>query len=198
MQFVGQYQIDPKICDKLVELHKIADRRGLVVRGRLGGEGGELVIDITRKDSFDLGVVTVPDELQEKYGIVDYLHALKNCTDQYFAEHPILNNIGPFRIMETPIIQRYKPGGGFKFEHFERTGIETTTRMLTWMTYLNDVTDGGGTTFTYQNVTVNAEKGKTLIWPPDFTHSHHGEVSPTQEKYIITGWLNYFDPAQLG
>lgn len=48
------------------------------------------------------------------------------------------------------------------------------------MTYLNDVNDGGGTHFTYQNETINARKGRTLIWPTDFTHSHHGVVSETE------------------
>jgi len=193
MQFIGQFQIDPQICDNLVELHNVANKHGLVVRGRLGGkDGGKPVVDVDRKDSYDLGVATIPDDLAERYGIPDYYMALKSCVDKYFEQHAILNNIGPFRIAETPIIQHYKPGGGFKFEHFERTGIETTTRMLTWMTYLNDVTDGGGTTFTYQDITMKAEKGKTLIWPSDFTHSHFGEVSPTQDKYIITGWLNYY------
>lgn len=69
--------------------------------------------------------------------------------------------------------------------------METTTRMLVWMTYLNDVTDGGGTKFIYQDETVQARKGRTLIWPSDFTHTHVGVVSPAQDKYIITGWLNY-------
>jgi hypothetical protein len=61
------------------------------------------------------------------------------------------------------------------------------------MTYLNDVEDGGGTEFLNQKLVVHAKKGKTLIWPADWTHTHRGVVSPTQEKYIITGWLNYMD-----
>ena len=87
-----------------------------------------------------------------------------------------------------------KKGEGFKNIHFENTfRIKDFTRVLVFMTYLNDVTEGGGTTFTYQDITVKAEKGKTLVWPTDFTHTHVGEVSKTQDKYIITGWLNYYD-----
>src|SRR3712207_7724433 len=51
---------------------------------------------------------------------------------------------------------------------------------------LNDVKDGGGTHFVYQKHTFEAKKGRTLIWPPDFTHTHAGVVSPTEHKYIIT------------
>ena len=59
------------------------------------------------------------------------------------------------------------------------------------MTYLNDVTDGGGTEWYHQEYQSNAKKGLSLIWPADFTHVHKGIVSPTQEKYIVTGWFVY-------
>ena len=37
-------------------------------------------------------------------------------------------------------------------------------RAMVYMTYLNDVTEGGGTMFYHQNVTTKAVKGKTLIF----------------------------------
>ena len=40
---------------------------------------------------------------------------------------------------------------------------------------------------------IKAVKGKTVIWPTDFTHTHRGIVSPTEHKYIATGWFNFFD-----
>ena len=58
------------------------------------------------------------------------------------------------------------------------------------MTYLNDVKDGG-TEFLYQNLKTKAEKGLTLIWPSAWTHTHKGIISPTKEKYIITGWYAF-------
>jgi len=61
---------------------------------------------------------------------------------------------------------------------------------LTFMTYLNTVIDRGGTEFYYQKLVHEAKTGKTLIWPVDWTHTHRGVVSPTQDKYIITGWFN--------
>ena len=64
------------------------------------------------------------------------------------------------------------------------------TRCLVYMTYLNDV-NNGGTDFKFQNLTTPAKKGLTVIWPSDWTHLHKGQVSQTDTKYIITGWLNY-------
>ena len=192
MKFVGDYTIDATICDRLVELHRVCDRRGIVKRGAIG-RGGESVVDPGKKDSFDLTVSTIPDDLHDEYGVPAYYAALQACLERYLQAHPILAKVGRFGVTESPTIQHYRPGGGFKMEHFERTGFATTTRMLVWMTFLNDVADGG-TRFVYQETTVEARKGRTLLWPPDFTHTHVGVVSPTHHKYIITGWMNYFAP----
>ena len=72
-------------------------------------------------------------------------------------------------------------------------------RVLAWMFYLNDVTDKGGTRFPQQNITLKARAGDLYIWPSYFTHSHHGVASPTQVKYIATGWIDFFiDPDKKG
>ena len=47
--------------------------------------------------------------------------------------------------------------------------------------------------FKIQKRKVNARRGKTLIWPVDWTHTHRGIVSPTQSKYIVGGWFSYLD-----
>ena len=65
------------------------------------------------------------------------------------------------------------------------------SRHLVFMTYLNDVTDEGGTQFHHQNVTVQPKKGLTLVWPSDWTFMHRGISSQTQEKRIMTGWFNF-------
>ena len=58
------------------------------------------------------------------------------------------------------------------------------------MVYLNDVSDGG-TEFKLQNLTVEAKKGKVVFWPVDWTHTHRGQVSDTDTKYIATGWYSF-------
>ena len=61
------------------------------------------------------------------------------------------------------------------------------------MTYLNTVTNGGGTEFVYQKREIQARQGLTLVWPAHFTHTHRGIPSMTEDKYIITGWLEFLD-----
>jgi hypothetical protein len=94
-------------------------------------------------------------------------------------------------------IQKYPAGGGFKVWHHERdrATIPNCTRHLVFMTYLNDVKEGGGTEFAHQREVrgekaLKAEKGLTVIWPADWTHTHRGIVAPNEEKIIATGWLH--------
>ena len=55
-------------------------------------------------------------------------------------------------------------------------GIAQQTRCFAFMTYLNDVSDGG-TEFMYQKLISPAKKGLTMIWPSDWTHTHRGQIS---------------------
>jgi prolyl 4-hydroxylase len=190
VQFVGDFQIDGEICDRLVALHRACDRKGLVKRGVVA-KGQYRVVNPEKKDSFDISVDDLPPALANEYGMDRYYAELQRCLELYVKQHPLLEQLGTFRVTESPSMQHYRPGGGFKTAHFERANFPTTTRMLVWMTYLNDVKDEGGTHFVYQKHTFEARRGRTLIWPSDFTHAHHGVVSPTEHKYIITGWFNF-------
>jgi prolyl 4-hydroxylase len=190
VQFVGDFSIDGAICERLIALHRACDRNGLVKRGVLG-KAEHRIVDVEKKDSFDVSVDLIPPALATEYALDQYYAELQRCLQLYQEQHPLLKQLGLFRVTESPAIQHYRPGGGFKMPHFERSNYANTTRMLVWMTYLNDVSDGGGTRFVYQDHTFEAKKGRTLIWPSDFTHTHVGVVSPTEHKYIITGWMNF-------
>ena len=63
--------------------------------------------------------------------------------------------------------------------------------MVAWMTYLNDIEEGGETYFKQQECKVRPKKGLTLLWPADWTHFHKGIPAPNEEKMIITGWYEH-------
>src|ERR1041385_4744292 len=117
MDFIGQYSIDESICDRLIELHRYCDRKGLAQRGRVNVNGAPGV-DLHSKDSFDIRVGDIPLVLHEKYGVDLYVKELQRCAQLYLDEYPGLRKVAPFRVTESPGIQHYRPGGGFKSEHF--------------------------------------------------------------------------------
>ena len=66
----------------------------------------------------------------------------------------------------------------------------TLIDFLHLLTYLNDDFEGGKTTFNHYDLDVKPVTGRTLIWPAEWTHAHHGQIITKGSKYIITGWLN--------
>ena len=178
--FVSGWYIDEKICDDLIQLFK--DNKE---HQKVGVSGGPFNVQKNVKDSIDLGIH--PDWDEPRF--VAYKNALKECVQLYQNEYPEVKGFNAFGMTEGANIQYYSPGGGYFAEHCERTS-KMESRCLVWMTYLNSVPNAG-TNFKYQKLTTPAEKGLTLIWPTDFTHTHSGQISDTHEKYIITGWFGY-------
>tara|TARA_Y100000356_G_C11138844_1_gene224201 strand:- start:50 stop:634 length:585 start_codon:yes stop_codon:yes gene_type:complete len=121
-----------------------------------------------------------------------YMQEVMDIVTKYVEKYN-LKNMFDLAFKENWNIQHYKPNEGFFGWHCERTFYASHQRALVFMTYLNDVTDGGETEFYWQKVKTKPIKGKTVIWPTDFTHLHRGIPSPTQHKYIATGWMNHFD-----
>ena len=66
-------------------------------------------------------------------------------------------------------------------------------RHLVFMTYLNDVENGGTEFYYYPDLNIQARKGLTLIWPAGWTHTHKGVISNVEEKTIVTGWYSFYD-----
>lgn len=70
-------------------------------------------------------------------------------------------------------------------------------RVLLYILYLNDVEEGGETEFFYQDVKIKPKKGSLVISPCYFTHTHRGNVPISNDKYILTSWLQFKDAQTL-
>ena len=123
----------------------------------------------------------------EQPELSEYIEQLNGMISDYLSDW---NPDAEHKIMTHFNIQSYAPGEGFLNWHNERGTTEGIIgeRSLVFMTYLNSVPDGP-THFKHQQLKVEAETGKTIIWPADFTHTHCGEVSETESKHIVTGWI---------
>ena len=183
--FVWGRQIDDNICDGLIEFWE--NQRFLNVQEGQVYAQGEIAVDKDYKDSLDC---IIPPQIAMPM-IQDYLGALQGVVDDYITQFPFCNT-SKFRVVEPLSMQHYDKGGGFKKWHTERINSlpGSVYRHLVFMTYLNDVPDGG-TEWYHQDLYIPAKKGYTVVWPADWTHFHRGRVSETSEKKIITGWLSY-------
>ena len=160
-----------------------------------GTTGGDRVYDVTLKK--DTEMILNFNQPPNSRWILDYL---KGCVDEYVEKYPALNDhVRTWGCWEIYKIQRYLPGEGYFSQHVENSGPcadeePILRRILAWMIYLNDVTDGGQTAFPTQNKKFQPRRGDVLIWPAYFTHPHRGITSKTQKKYIVTGWYNFASP----
>ena len=96
---------------------------------------------------------------------------------------------GPFKDLGYQI-QRYQPGEFYHW-HVDGGSHDFADRQLVAIWYLNDVPleAGGATQFLYQDVSVQPEAGKMVLFPPFWTHEHRAQELTAGVKYIATTWV---------
>lgn len=185
--FIEQYYLpNCNVCDDIIDFFESSPEKNI---GVCQDTAGNQLVDNTYKDCVEI----VLDTNQELYW--KYVKSLQICCEQYVITHPYSNNYAPWKICEYINVQKYNPGQSFGTYHTERigrTGIQSS-RHLVFMTYLNDIAIGGETEFYHQQLCLQPQRGLTLIWPADWTHTHRGIAAPQETKYIVTGWYNYVD-----
>ena len=194
--------LSKKECDIVIDFFN--KRTEFHNPGEAGGSRNEkskksvdinMVFSPTKEDelkySIDGDIRKVNDIL--KKGIIDALHDYKK--KYFFIDYECLN---PWILNEYYNIQRYLPNEGYFSLHCENAGkmhspseLVDCKRMLVWMLYLNDVTDGGYTEFPHQDKKFQPICGDMILWPAFWTHPHKGVTSKTQTKYIATGWFSF-------
>lgn len=182
--FIGSWILnDTEMCDEIVNFFESnpSDQSA----GAIGGG-----VDESQKKTMDISIK--PKQLQEeKYKIFNtYIKNVVNCFNDYKEQWPFLNSIKDMEI-GTFNLQKYSPGGHFSAIHTERDSSSNMHRVLAFMTYLNDVEEGGDTSFHFYNINVKPKKGKTIIWPAEWTHAHAGNLVKQGSKYIVTGWIQF-------
>ncbi len=182
--FIGSWILkDTDMCDEIVNFFEANP----AYQGAGSIDGG---VDESLKKTTDIPIK--PKQLeQEKYKIFNtYINNVVNCFNDYKEQWPFLNTIKGMEI-GTFNLQKYSPGGHFSAVHTERASSSTMHRVLAFMTYLNDVEEGGETSFHYYDINVQPKKGKTIIWPAEWTHAHSGGIVKQGCKYIVTGWIQF-------
>lgn len=91
------------------------------------------------------------------------------------------------------MMQKYEKGKGkYTYHHDFRAEYENKQyRAITYLFYLNDVTEGGETEF-WDYYKIIPEAGKLVFFPATWCYPHRGRMPVSHDKYIITGWF-YLD-----
>ena len=97
-------------------------------------------------------------------------------------------------------IQKYKKNEGRYIFHsddeitYDEKNGQIGYRTVTFIFYLNDVEEGGETTF--PEFQVKPKKGSLLLFPATWNYIHSANIPKSSDKYIITGWIYKFKTLQ--
>ena len=169
--FIYEDNINKKTCNELIKYYENSNK---------------INID-DHKSKMTQVVINVLDS-----HLTNYIKQLNKILKKYMKKYTYVD-IGQeaWTLHPNIKIQKYEPGESYFKWHCEVSGNkETIKRMLVFTTYLNDVKKGGETQFLYQRKKIKPLQGKTILFPPFWTHVHKGNKT-TETKYIITGWYTY-------
>ena len=185
--FIYSDKIDESVTDGIIDFYHTQEIFEKWAGETIADDGTGLVnTDI--KDSLDNPVfVGITDER-----VRNFTDEVNRVMNNYVEIFPLCSKTSGWKMEEFFTLQYYKPGGGYHLWHCERqsSSRSNTYRHMVWMTYLNDVPDGG-TEWFHQETYIPAQKGLTVIWPADWTYHHKGRKSDTSDKLIATGWYHF-------
>ena len=183
--FIGSWNIkNDNLCKEIIKFFD--ENKGLQKKGTTA-----LGTNYTNKKTTDISIN--PNELKnDKYKCFNsYIDELYKCFIDYQLQWPFLKSMVKNVDIGSFNVQKYSKGDHFSQIHTERASLKSSNRLFAWMTYLDNVEDGGTTNFLHYGIKIKPEIGKTLIWPAEWTHAHSGEILGNGEKHIITGWMNF-------
>ena len=173
-----------KFCKKVIKKFEKDDTKKL---GCFMGEGpGKVAYNTDVKTSIDLYISDLSYWKKED----EVFHS--SLTKEYYKYMHRLYKVGLCNKDLTELIdvgyqiQRTEPGGHYTFHHdFD----PDTIRYLTFIWYLNDVTNDGYTEF-IDGTRVQPKAGRFLMFPATWTYVHRGYPPKNEVKYICTGWMS--------
>ena len=171
-------------CDGVIDFFESNEERHFA-----GTSGAQQKSD--PKNKIDTEILINLKELCENKKLEPVGRVLYDAWGEYTQKYPFLSKVTSWRIDHKFKIQKYNPNEAYFVEHCENDGGvdgDMERRLIALMVYLNTVSDGGQTHFPTQNISFSPKVGDVLMWPAYWTHPHHGIPSPTQTKFIITGW----------
>lgn len=178
--FIQIYEnaLESNICDFLISLFdQVSDKHE-----RFDNEG---------KPNFTQFNLTENRELTEEVNQV-HNHIIKKIFEYRDIYYEYVNkNVFPQdHALEQFRIKKYNPGGEDRFDtHVDVMNYDSARRFLSFMWYLNDISEGGKTVF--KDLEIQPKQGTLIVFPPLWLFPHRGESPISNSKYILTSYLHY-------
>jgi hypothetical protein len=167
-----------EVCDRIISKFEDDPRKH---PGRTAG-GVQSI-----KTSIDLGISSGEDDWKDID--TDIFNTISPIIQEYLKDLSDVLKID-FRITDTGYqIQKSPKGEGSYGPHFDGFTPDSSNRLLSVIVYLNNVDEGGETSFPDLDINVIPVKGKILIFPAQFPMLHEGKIPISGDKYIISTFV---------
>jgi hypothetical protein len=183
-------------CQKVIDLFESPGMQGCTHVGQtLQGEDhsvkNTLELDLMQHKEFD----QITSELARvsNASVEDYISQWDNADNPSWNFNNLFGDEGTYYPLWQ--LQKYAKGEGhYNSWHMEQTaaiqwpeGVQH--RIFVTMFYLNDVDEGGETRFLYSGLKIKPKAGTFVVWPPSWPWIHCGAMPISNDKYIVTTWL---------
>ena len=172
-------------CDKYIEFFN-NNKKLSYDRNFLYGKNYQQIL----AEDTAIDMISETNEISLSFSTKDFLKYFWPCYSKYYEKYSILKNMERQDVYVLKI-QKTEPSQGYHVWHAEKMQRFQQQRVAVLMCYLNDVEEGGETEFLYQQKRIKPKKGRIVIWPSSFTHTHRGNPPISGSKYIITGWVEF-------
>jgi|TARA_B100000424_G_C22884072_1_gene470430 hypothetical protein len=187
-------------CKELINSfeEKIKDGRAIKGESSSGAnDSKKLTIDYNIFNSNEQKDIELRNMVAERFN-----HYLSN---EYFFNYPHGDIFNHSSVVDGKTfypafnLQKYiNNKGHYNAWHTERDHYGVTTRLFVFILYLNNVKEGGETKFLFKEnkndkdfYSVSPEVGKLIIHPASWPYIHKGAMPKSNDKYILTTWLQY-------
>jgi hypothetical protein len=170
--FVFKNAIPDELCDSVIKMFEKSENKFI---GKTTSSKGNCE-EQDFKNTIEL--IIDGEYMNQLYAI------LNKCTDKISDKY--------FYLKQTPMLwsdlqmQKSEKGNGFFKPHVDAIYGRDLVRILAPIFYLNDVKEGGETSFPMHGIDIKPEKGTIVVFPATWNYWHEGKVPTSNDKYIIT------------
>ncbi len=112
--------------------------------------------------------------------------------DQYIQDIDCRHDFPQRWMFEQFRMKMYEPNGRDEFKtHVDVGDHSSSIRFLVGFLYLNDVDEGGETSFPKLDYVVKPKRGRIILFPPTWQYRHAGLQPISSKKYIVGTYLHY-------
>ena len=174
--FVNENSLSKELCSEIIQLFENNTDKYPGITG-----GG---LNKSVKNTTDLVIPMYDVKWKRIYKFI--LSELQTNIKKYFSKMSEFNYNDNLTLNSIQV-QKYNKGEGKYIYHDDARIYNGKCRKITFIWYLNNITDGGETEFT--NFKVKPEAGKLVLFPSSWVYPHRANVPISDDKYIMTGWL---------